>query len=1427
MKKNVYAIILLCFWGFSTLQGQDKLIESLNNNYSKYELISVDTEVLYAQLEEKNTFHNISLPIGDSKYDLELWDSRLFSSDYKVTLASGSKHEGTRPLALKGNIKGDASSEVRLTINKGFVYGFIKHGGKTLNIQPARYDDKSAGSDLMVTYYSADYKDKEHRTCGNTSRDKLKNQIQDNVNNNLNRSVGDCYEVLISLAADWLMFDAYGGTSGAEDQIVGVLNDVETSYDDEFADEIIYDLNDIFISDCSTCDPWTSSTSADDLLDDFAAWAPNNLGSHEVATLWTDRNLDGSTIGLAWLGTACTNFGYNVCQDINGAQVLRVLQSHELGHNFDAVHDGGGGFIMSPSVSGSTVWTQNSEDDILNFFMNAPCFTSCGTGGFAPIADFDYDVLSECTPGEVEFFADSDDATDWFWTFEGGFPETSTDEDPIVYYDVPGIYSVTLEVSNNLGSDTQFEEDLIEISETPIAAFDYELDELELILDNQSTGNDLDYIWEFGDGEYSTEEEPGHFYDAPGTYVIELDIENDCGFEVIEEEIEVYDEPSALFSSLTETACVNSEFQFNDISYGNIEDRYWSFPGGSPSNSTDENPIVVYDTPGEYDVTLEVFNPEGGDIITEISYVTILDASTSAFTYSAVNTNVSFSNTSNNATSYSWNFGDGSSSTDENPVHNYAASGFYTVILNSSNDCGSNVSEQTIAVYDQPNALFSSTTPTGCANSTVQFNDISTGNIVEYNWTFPGGTPSSSTDINPVVIYSTPGVYDATLRVTNPSGESTTTELSYVNITPAPTASFSYAAANTTVIFTNTSLNPTTYSWNFGDGNSSTDASPTHNYGTVGSYNVSCTASNACGSTTVTQTITVNLAPGAQFSTSQQPSGCATHTIDFIDISSGNPTSWNWSFPGGSPSTSNMQNPTVSYSTPGTFDVTLIAGNAEGSNEQIRSDFVQISGPPSASYTSNVDGNRLDLTNTTPGSTAEWTISDGSTFNGNSIVHILETNGTYTVTLKVTGDCGIDEVDFVIEVDAYPTSSFSSINTLMSDCAPQVVEFSSTSVNATSYSWQFPGGTPVSSTEENPSVSYNTIGIYDVILEVSNQFGTDLSAKFGIITVQDVPTANFSSTANGQTTNFSNSSTNGTNYSWDFGDGNTSNLENPSHNYDVSGTYIVSLIVTNECGSSEYDQTVIFDYSLPIINALFSTMSGCAPLEVEIMDQTTNEPISWMWEMPGGTPATSTEQNPTVNYSQPGIYTISAEVTNSDGSSSFEFTDIIVVQDMPVSDFEITSDDESISTVNNSIGAESYSWDFGDGQTSTDFEPEHNYAESGDYNVTLSVTNECGTVEFTQMINIDISTSTADVQTFGLWTISPNPSDGEVNISFENPISENINFQINDIQGRIIKKGLLTSGTELETLTIQEAGVFVLLLQNENKIDVKKLIIID
>jgi PKD repeat protein len=223
------------------------------------------------------------------------------------------------------------------------------------------------------------------------------------------------------------------------------------------------------------------------------------------------------------------------------------------------------------------------------------------------------------------------------------------------------------------------------------------------------------------------------------------------------------------------------------------------------------------------------------------------------FTYLPLeNGQYQFENTSKNATGFSWNFGDGGTSQEENPVHTYLISGTYTVTLTAVNGCGSDIFAQEIVVNagQAPQPDFIANAPDGCVPLTVQFQNQSTGtNLTGFNWLFEGGTPPSSYEEDPVILYNYPGKYSVTLTVVNALGENTSTKEDFILAEPVPQADFSFTVNGQTVTFTNLSEGGTNYFWLFGDGSSSATENPVHFYQEPGIYDVSLSATNSnCGS---------------------------------------------------------------------------------------------------------------------------------------------------------------------------------------------------------------------------------------------------------------------------------------------------------------------------------------------------------------------------------------------------------------------------------------------------------------------------------------------------------------------------------------------------------------------------------------------------
>ena len=270
--------------------------------------------------------------------------------------------------------------------------------------------------------------------------------------------------------------------------------------------------------------------------------------------------------------------------------------------------------------------------------------------------------------------------------------------------------------------------------------------------------------------------------------------------------------------------------------------------------------------------------------------------------------------------SYAWNFGDGGTSTLQNPSHLYSAVGTYSVSLTVTGPGGSDVLTRTnyIDVTEPaPISNFSGAPTSGVSPLTVGFSDLSSGAVSSYAWTFGDG--GTSTLQNPSHVYSAVGTYSVSLAVTGPGGSDTLTRTNYIDVAePAPVADFigspTSGTSPLTVGFTDASTGAvSSYAWTFGDGGTSTLQNPSHVYSAVGVYSVSLTVTGVGGSDALTRTNYIDVtepAPVAGFSGSPT-SGISPLTVGFTDSSTGAVSSYAWSF--GDGGTSTLQSPSHLY----------------------------------------------------------------------------------------------------------------------------------------------------------------------------------------------------------------------------------------------------------------------------------------------------------------------------------------------------------------------------------------------------------------------------------------------------------------------------------------------------------------------------------
>lgn len=471
--KSIFTLLLLVAGVSSVCFAQQELTltelsrsQTPLSDITNYRVVSIDlarwneaanavpaNEKLLFQLSGAGFEHLLSL----HRYDIR-------TADYRTP-------DG-RPRQLSANWRGltEAAKAAAFTIDPNFVTGFWTEAETTWQIEPLWRLDPTAAKDQYIVYRITDVEDSTEERClviqpETTGEEDDRSGLAPKTEGE-EKSVGLCYGVEVALASDFEMFQAFGSASSVENFMLGRLADVQTDYDDAFADEVQFLVSGSYIATSQATDPWSNTSNPGDnfgngLLFEFQNWGEaGNFGfNYDVACLWTDRDFNGGTVGVAFLSGICSSARYQTLQNFTtNTSSLRVLWSHELGHNFSAEHDetaGGAainGFIMTPFVNNTTTWSQTSINSINNFISNANCFSSCAP----PTAAGDTDFNMVYQGSQVPFFDLSEaEATSRLWQFPGGTPATSTDPHPIVTYNTPGNYVATLTITNNAGSDTE------------------------------------------------------------------------------------------------------------------------------------------------------------------------------------------------------------------------------------------------------------------------------------------------------------------------------------------------------------------------------------------------------------------------------------------------------------------------------------------------------------------------------------------------------------------------------------------------------------------------------------------------------------------------------------------------------------------------------------------------------------------------------------------------------------------------------------------------------------------------------------------------------------------------------------------------------------------------------------------------------------
>ena len=518
---------------------------------------------------------------------------------------------------------------------------------------------------------------------------------------------------------------------------------------------------------------------------------------------------------------------------------------------------------------------------------------------------------------------------------------------------------------------------------------------------------------------------------------------------------------------------------------------------------------------------------------------------------------------------------------------------------------------------DAPVANFSATPTTVMVGGTVNFTDLSTNNPTSWAWVFTGGTQPTSTNQNPSVVYNTVGTYDVKLTATNANGSDSETKTLYIEVVAAGTISAAFSATPTVIApggsvnFTDESIGDvTSWDWTFEGVTPGTSAvpNPVITYPTAGVYSVTLTVGDGTDTDEEIKMGYITVTDGTGGLTAAFVASAyniiAGNCINFNDQSVGLPTSWSWSFPGSVSPTSTNQHPTnICYSNAGIYDVVLQVQNATSQNTYICEDCITVNPDPTrpiADFEADIRtvpvGGVVRYTNLSqngPFNQWAWSFEGGTptVFADSTPPPIAYmTPGLYTVELRCRKTNNVQDtetklkyINVIPAATTPPAASFTANYTVIQP-GDQINFIDLSSGLPYQWSWVFENATPATSNQQNPvGIQYNTEGVFNVTLTVSNNFGVDVLTKELYITVAEEdpctvpPVANFNAIprliAAGETVQFQDLSTGLPSvHTWSFQNGSplTSSEGSPTNGilFVNPGIYDVTLTVNNACGSS-------------------------------------------------------------------------------------------------------------------------------------------------------------------------------------------------------------------------------------------------------------------
>lgn len=779
---------------------------------------------------------------------------------------------------------------------------------------------------------------------------------------------------------------------------------------------------------------------------------------------------------------------------------------------------------------------------------------------------------------------------------DGSCPEGSFCTDPLIY-DTLGVHTLRVRAANLAGrseNEKQFAMD-VRATQAPSAFFfspSSPVAGTPVTFAHQTSNGYRSLFWDFGDGTFSTEENPVHTFAASDDYEVRLTATNEIGSDTYSSTFFVQPASGgsapggASFTFSPAKPVTGQTVQFTDASTGTIDRWRWKFGDGSEA-SYERNPSHVYSAQAVYNAELWVSNRFGRKGL--VLFVPVANSNKpplADFEFTPfdvrVGVPVQFTDTSAGASTWLWDFGeDGATSTQQNPTYTYRTPGQKAVSLTVTNAFGQDSRTKFFACHgddgDQLESKFVFSPAQPETGEPVRFTDLSTGSPDRWSWVISDGTQSNQRNFTHT--FTAPGQYGVSLRVDKGSQQHISVQVVNVGNATGPNPEFTWSpgtpAPNQLVTFTNLSSDATSYTWEFGDGSTSDAVDPKHTFTAAGTYSVKLTAGNGNQTRSITKQLTVSsvpIPPAANFIANPNPASVNT-SVRFTDTSTGAPTQWSWDF-GYSNQKSTVRNPTHSFPFEGTFLVKLVASNSAGSSSvtlpvvirnQILKPDPDFDWSPDPALAMQPVLFRDKSANAPKG--WSWTFGDGTTGSGSAPVHTYAKPGNYTVTLRVSNEAGESELSRIVAVGAPPLQADFVIEPAKPAAGKPVKLSDRSTGNPVAWKWIVDGS--VVGTSQNLNWTFFTGGEHTVGLEVRGSAGNDSFRQKGI-EVLAPPVASFKAGGalvfGGSVTFSDTSSGNPTIRRWYFDDVFAGNGQTTTRSFTKTGSVTVRLEVENEAG---------------------------------------------------------------------------------------------------------------------------------------------------------------------------------------------------------------------------------------------------------------------